>query len=103
VTGATGEVATYGSLHAGDIVLGFEDGLPWGVEYVSHRYGPSGRTFEVGLVRHGVRVAGWPETHAPVSVVQRSHTALEAGAYQALADAGLAPEVIEERWTDVQQ
>jgi hypothetical protein len=98
-----GEVTTFGSLHGGDIVLG-QDGNAWGVEYVSRKWGAiAGPAFEVCLVRHGARVTGWPDESASVTVVQRADTALEAGAYTVLTEAGLNPEVISERWTDVQE
>lgn len=98
-----GEVDTFGSLHGGDIVQG-ADGEQWGVEYVRRYWGDDGAPpLEVGLIRYGRRVTGWPAEQEPVSVIQRADTALEAGAFQALMEAGLGPRVITERWTDVQE
>lgn len=83
---------TWGSLHAGDVVLG-SDGQEWGVEQVDDIGG-----LVVGLVRHGERVTGYPDADAPVTVVSRCDTAAEQAAWQALNDAGLQPQVISESW-----
>lgn len=96
------ESATYGTLHAGDVVLGDDDGQEWGVEYVARQRGTA-TPFAVGLIRHGARVTGYPEETTPVVVVRRADTSLEAGAYEMLAAAGLAPEVIAEGWSNVQE
>jgi hypothetical protein len=98
------EESTFGALHGGDIVQGAEDGLPWGVEYVSRSWLiGSHAKFEVALVRHGQRVIGWPAESDPVNVIQRADTAWEASAFETLAAAGLQPEVILERWTNAQE
>lgn len=85
--------ATWDVVHAGEVVRG-HDGNDWGVETIDQRGGLLGVT----LVRHGQRITGWPTPDTPILVVQRCDTIAEAQAWQALAAAGLAPEVIHESW-----
>jgi fructose-1,6-bisphosphatase/inositol monophosphatase family enzyme len=82
---------TWGSLHAGDVVLSSDDKRElWGAAAVAGR--------RVTLVRHGQSVTGYPEPAEPVSVVSRCDTSAEAMAWQVLDAAGLQPQVISETW-----
>lgn len=84
---------TYEDVHAGDHVHG-HDGAVWGVAEIDHA-----PPLRVVLVRPGHRVQGWPPAGTPVTIVHReADTGAEALAWQALADAGLAPQLLGERF-----
>jgi hypothetical protein len=89
-------VDTWGSLHAGDVVLGGDPPVEWGVERVV--FGEVGQGLQVTLVRHGERATAMIKAHLPVVVVRRADTSEEYRAAETLLAAGLTPEVIEERW-----
>lgn len=83
------------SAHVGDIVRG-ADGQDWGVAGVEH---VSGGT-SVTLYRHGAIVAATLPLGTPCRFVERADMSVEAGAAQALLNAGLGPvEIVSERWT----
>ena len=91
---------TWGSLHAGDVVLG-SNGREWGVERMTHFApfdGDDRTVVTVTLVRHGERATATLAATVPVTVVRRADTSEEYRAAAVLLAAGLQPEVIEERW-----
>lgn len=90
------ESASYGTLHAGDVVQG-ADGQAWGVEAVAPLSAAGAQT-SVTLVRHGRRARGLPPAAMPVEVVSRSDVSAEYAATSALLAAGLGPELISEIW-----
>lgn len=86
--------ATYGTLHAGDVVQGADDGAEWTVLQVVWMDG-----LEIILARDGVEVVGRPSPYTPVSVVRRSDVSKEAAAYAALSGGFGSAELLGERWT----
>ena len=88
--------AIWEQVHVGDVVLGHGDGLTYGVADImlGDPRGPI-----VTLTRFGVRTTAQPPPGTPIIVVSPVDTAPEARAFAALADAGLAPEVIRESIT----
>jgi hypothetical protein len=88
---------TWGSLHAGDVVLG-NDGQEWGVEATRRTALFVSGHVTITLVRHGMRATAGVAAHLPVVVVRRADTSEEYRAAGALLAGGLTPEVIEERW-----
>jgi len=91
-------VTTYGELHAGDIVVGY-DGEAWGVERVAALRPQGERVVRpMTLIKSGERVAGLPAADEPVNVVHQEDTSAEAAAWGVFAYAGLVPEVLEETW-----
>jgi hypothetical protein len=88
------EVSTYGALHAGDVVLGVDDGLPWKVAQVI-KVG----ALEIVLTRPDVEVKGCPPPDAPVTVVQRSDISAEYAAAGVLIAGFGAVELLGERWS----
>lgn len=86
--------ATYGTLHAGDVVRGVDDGAEWMVLQVIWVGG-----LEIVLARGDVEVLGRPAPSMPVSVVRRSDVSQEAAAYAALSGGFGSAELLGERWT----
>jgi hypothetical protein len=85
-------MAGYEQVHAGDIVLGHDREL-WGVESIDHV-----PQLAVTLVRHGVRVTGYPPPGTQITVVEAVDTSAEAAACDVLLAAGLGPvEILGER------
>lgn len=85
---------TYGSLHAGDIVLG-DDGEMWGVSQITHA-----PQLTVTLVRPGHAVTGAPPVGTPVTVVQRADVSAEWWAFRALSEGLGQIEIVGEMWTE---
>jgi hypothetical protein len=90
----TAPVDTWGSLHAGDIVLG-ADGQQWGVERLLR---PTPGVVTVTAIRHGDHATASMHDDLPVTVVRRADTSEEYRAAAVLLAAGLTPEVVSERW-----
>jgi hypothetical protein len=87
---------TWEKVHAGDVVLGHDE-QAWGVVDIALG-DPRGPI--VTLYRYGQTLGpAQPPTGTPIIVVSPVDTAPEAQAFAALADAGLAPEVIRESIT----
>lgn len=82
---------TYEQVHAGDHVLGYDNDV-WGVAEKI----PSPLT--VTLVKPGARLVGHPPEGTPVTVLYASDVTAEQAAWGVLAAAGLAPQMIGERW-----
>jgi hypothetical protein len=87
-------VATYEDVHAGDHVLGHDNGV-WGVAEIDHA-----PALRVVLVQPGHRVQGWPPPGTPVTILHRKSVAAEFAACELLAAGGLGVELIGERWTE---
>lgn len=85
--------ATYGTLHAGDVVRGVDDGAEWIVRQIVWMGG-----LEIVLARGDVEVVGRPSPEAPVAVVRRSDVSMEAAAYAALTEGFGSVELLGERW-----
>jgi hypothetical protein len=85
-------VTTYESVHAGDIVLGY-DGELWGVQHIAHE-----PELVVVLVKHGHRVAGRPPVGTPVTIVERADVSQEFGAAELLASAFGPLGIVSESW-----
>jgi hypothetical protein len=86
-------VSSWETVHAGDTVLG-HDGLTYGVLEIVHG-DPQGPT--VTLTRFGVTVGpAQPPPGTPITVLSTTDMSAEARAFAALAEAGLAPQVIRE-------
>lgn len=84
-------MATYEQVHAGDHVLGY-DGDVWGVaEKIPE-------PLCVTLVKPGARLVGHPPAGTEVTVLHAQDMSAEAAAWSILAAAGLASQVIGERW-----
>jgi hypothetical protein len=88
-------MVAWGSVHAGAIVLGAEDGEPWGVEAITHE-----PVFSVTLVRHERRVIGYPTPDMDVTMIQDVDTTPEARVFEMFAGAGVELELIAERWDE---
>lgn len=87
-------MATYGELHAGDIVRGADaERASWSVARITRA-----PQLAVTLHRHGQDVTAWPPAGMPVEVLQRSDVAAEFAAGAALINAFGNVELIEERW-----
>lgn len=85
-------MTTYHDVHAGDWVIG-HDGDVWGVaEKVAS-------PLSVTLVKADARMVVRPVDGATVTIVQTSDLTAEQAAWAVLAAAGMAPQVIGERWT----
>jgi hypothetical protein len=89
------ESSTYGALHAGDVVLGF-DGRLWGVAFIGR--GEAYPRFRVDMVAGHESMTGYPTPDTAVSVVSRADTAPEAYVFELFTAAGIEPELISEKW-----
>lgn len=86
---------TWESVHVGDVVLG-HDGLTYGVAGIKHG-NPAGPI--ITLFRYGQTIGpSQPPPGTPITVLQRADVTAEARAFAALAECGIAAELIGERY-----
>lgn len=83
-------MTTYEGVHAGDVVLGYDNQL-WGVAEIQHE-----PVLSVTFVRHGTRMTGYPPAQTPVTVVTPANMSAEARTAQMFIDAGLPVSILGE-------
>jgi hypothetical protein len=87
-------LTTWERVHAGDIVLGYDE-QTWGVVEIRHDYPPGP---VITLTPFGQSVTGWAPLGTPVTVVSPVDTSAEAAAFAALTGAGLTVEILRESY-----